>query len=62
MAAFFDDNAAGGRLDNVALRGDIVEGYVEPGMSVTVDLGNIKIGTSVVSGQPGARCVGPRSW
>jgi hypothetical protein len=29
--------------------GDIVEGYVEPGMSVTVDLGSIKVGTSISS-------------
>jgi hypothetical protein len=29
--------------------GDIVEGHVEPGMHVTVDLGNIKVGTSVAS-------------
>jgi hypothetical protein len=29
--------------------GDIVEGYVEPGMNVSVDLGSIKIGTSVSS-------------
>ena len=29
--------------------GDIVEGCVEPGMSVVVDLGNIKVGTSVSS-------------
>lgn len=29
--------------------GDIVEGYVEPGMNVVVDLGNIKVGTSVSS-------------
>jgi hypothetical protein len=29
--------------------GDIVDGYVEPGMSVTVDLGSIKVGTTVQS-------------
>lgn len=29
--------------------GDIVDGYVESGMFVTVDLGNIKVGTSVAS-------------
>jgi hypothetical protein len=29
--------------------GDIVDGYIEPGMSVTVDFGNIQFGTSVSS-------------
>jgi hypothetical protein len=29
--------------------GDIVDGYVEPGMNVTVDLGNITVGTTVQS-------------
>ena len=29
--------------------GDIVDGYVEPGMTVTIDLGNISVGTKVQS-------------
>ena len=29
--------------------GDLIEGYVEPGMNVTVDLGHISVGTTVQS-------------